>query len=154
MELKVIKEILVKAIQQSRQKFYTVTEVIHDTVPSSRVKHLPEKYNQNILLPPKLSLEENNKVMKKLNIFQNYIIWKLNLTEDELIEKHAKHFGFCRRNCLLPYDYEFTCFSGGYNLIKRKHELSKIQRKKIINGLKYAELKLFCISTDVCKIYE
>ena len=39
---------------------------------------------------------------------------------------------------------------------KRKHELSKIQRKKInfINPLKYAELKIFSICVDVYKIYE
>ena len=30
---------------------------------------------------------------------------------------------------LLPYEYEFTCISCGFNVIKRKHELSKIQRK-------------------------
>ena len=39
---------------------------------------------------------------------------------------------------------------------KRKHELSKIQRKKInfINRLKYAEVKTFSICVDVYKIYE
>ena len=41
-------------------------------------------------------------------------------------------------------------------MIKRQHELSKIQRKKIyfINRLKYAEHKIFCICVDVHKIYE
>ena len=39
---------------------------------------------------------------------------------------------------------------------KRKHELSKIQRKKInfINRLKYAEQKIFCICIDVYKFFE
>ena len=39
---------------------------------------------------------------------------------------------------------------------KRKHELSKIQRKKInfINRLKYAEQKIFCICIDLYKIYD
>ena len=39
---------------------------------------------------------------------------------------------------------------------KRKHELSKIQRKKInfINRLKYAEVKIFSICVDLYKIYE
>ena len=39
---------------------------------------------------------------------------------------------------------------------KRKHELSKIQRKKInfINRLKYAEVKKFSICVDVYKVYE
>ena len=41
-------------------------------------------------------------------------------------------------------------------MAKRKHELSKIQRKKInfINRLKYAEQKIFCVSIDIYKIYE
>ena len=75
----------------------------------------------------------------------------MELTEDEIIEKDGKNCGHCNRNTLLPYDYEFTCFSCGYNVNKRKHELSKIQRKKInfLNRLKYAEQKIFCICTDV-----
>ena len=57
---------------------------------------------------------------------------------------------------LLPSEYDFTCFSCGYNVNKRKNELSKIQRKKInfINRLKYAEQKKFCICIDLYKIYE
>ena len=54
----------------------------------------------------------------------------MELTEDDIIERYAKKCGHCNRNTLLPYEYEFTCFSSGYNLIKRKHQLSKIQRKK------------------------
>ena len=80
----------------------------------------------------------------------------MNLSEDQIIEKYAKKCGHCNRNTLLPYEYEFTCFSCGYNVNKRKNELSKIQRKKInfINRLKYAEQKIFCICIDVYKIYE
>ena len=39
---------------------------------------------------------------------------------------------------------------------KRKHELSKIQRKKLnfINRLKYAEVKIISICVDLYKIYE
>ena len=51
-------------------KLYTITEVIHDTIPSYRIDYLPERYNENLLLPTKLSLEENNYVMKKLNLIQ------------------------------------------------------------------------------------
>ena len=51
-------------------KLYTITEVIHNTIPSYRINYLPERYNENLLLPTKLSLEENNHVMKKLNLFQ------------------------------------------------------------------------------------
>ena len=54
----------------------------------------------------------------------------MNLSEDELIEKHGKLCGYCKRNHLLPYEYEWTCVSCGYNVIKTKHQLSKIQRKK------------------------
>ena len=80
----------------------------------------------------------------------------MELTEDEIIQKYAKNCSHCNRNMLLPYEYEYTCISCGYNVIKRKHELSKIQRKKInfINRLKYAEQKIFCICIDVYKIYE
>ena len=49
---------------------YTITEVIHDTIASYRLNYLPERYNENLLLPTKLSLHENNRVMKELNLFQ------------------------------------------------------------------------------------
>ena len=80
----------------------------------------------------------------------------MELTEDEMIEKYAKNCGHCNRNTLLPYEYEFTCISCGYNVNKRKHELSKIQRKKInfINRIKYAEQKIFCICIDLYKLYD
>ena len=51
-------------------KLYTIAEVIHDTIPSYRLNYLPERYNENLLLPTKLSLEENNQVMKELNLIQ------------------------------------------------------------------------------------
>ena len=51
-------------------KLYTITEIIHNTIPSYRINYLPERYNQNLLLPTKLSLEENNQVMKELNLIQ------------------------------------------------------------------------------------
>ena len=49
---------------------YKLYEVIHDTIPSYRLDYLPERYNQNLLLPTKLSLDENNQIMKKLNLIQ------------------------------------------------------------------------------------
>ena len=58
------------------------------------------------------------------------------MSEDETIEKHGKHCGYCLRNTLLTYEYEFTCVSCGYNIIKRKHELSEIQWKKKQNSQK------------------
>ena len=80
----------------------------------------------------------------------------MELTEDEIIQKYAKKCGHCKRNTMLPYEYEYTCFSCGYNVNKRKYELSKIQRKKInfINRLKYAEVKIFSICVDLYKSYE
>ena len=80
----------------------------------------------------------------------------MELTEDQMIEKYTKNCGHCRRNMLLPYEYEWTCFSCGYNVNKRKNELSKIQRKKInfINRLKYIEQKIFCICIDVYKVHD
>ena len=32
-------------------KLYTKTEIIHDTIPSYRIDYLPERYNENLLLP-------------------------------------------------------------------------------------------------------
>ena len=49
-------------------KLYTKTSVIHDTIPTYRINYLPERYNENLLLPTKLSPEENNQVMKELNL--------------------------------------------------------------------------------------
>ena len=77
------------------------------------------------------------------------------MTEDQIIEKYAKRCGHCIRNTLLPYEFELTCFSCGYNVNKRKHELSKIQRKKnFMNRLKYAEQKRFCTCIDLYMIYD
>ena len=51
-------------------KLYTITEIIYDTIPSYRNDYLPERYNENLLLPTKLSLQESNQVMKELNLIQ------------------------------------------------------------------------------------
>ena len=51
-------------------KLYSITEVIHDIIPSYRIDYLPERYNENLLLPTKLTLDLNNKVMKELNLIQ------------------------------------------------------------------------------------
>ena len=51
-------------------KLYTITEVIHDTNPSYRINYLTERYNENLLLPTKLSLEQNKQIMKELNLIQ------------------------------------------------------------------------------------
>ena len=51
-------------------KLYTITEIIYDTIPSYRLNYLPKRYNQNLLLPTKLTLDENNEIMKELNLIQ------------------------------------------------------------------------------------
>ena len=51
-------------------KLYTITEVIHDTIPSYRIEYLQERYNENLLLPTKLSIDKNNKILKELNLIQ------------------------------------------------------------------------------------
>ena len=51
-------------------KLFTITEVIHDTIPSYRIDNLLERYNENLLLPTKLTLDENNKIMKELKLIQ------------------------------------------------------------------------------------
>ena len=36
-------------------KLYTITEVNHDTIRSYRIDYLPERYNENLLLPTKIN---------------------------------------------------------------------------------------------------
>ena len=80
----------------------------------------------------------------------------MELTEDEIFERHGKPCGHCNGNTLLPYEYGWTCISCGFSLIKRKHDLTKLKRKKInfINRLKDDEQKVFCNCIDVYVIYE
>ena len=51
---------------------YKITEVIHDKIPSYRIDYLPERYNENLLLPTKLTHNENNQVMKQLSLIQQF----------------------------------------------------------------------------------
>ena len=51
-------------------KLYKITEVKHDTIPSFRIDYLPERFNENLLISTKLSIDENNQVMNKLNLIQ------------------------------------------------------------------------------------
>ena len=41
----------------------------------------------------------------------------MELAEDEIKQKYAKDCGHCNQNTLLPYEFEFTCVSCGYNII-------------------------------------
>ena len=57
----------------------------------------------------------------------------MELTDDEIILKNARQCGHCKRKTFLPDEHEFTGIVCGYNVIKRKNELSKVQRKKILS---------------------
>ena len=48
-------------------KLYTKTEVIYNTKLTYRIDYLPDRYNQNLLLPTKLTLEQNSQVTKEVN---------------------------------------------------------------------------------------
>ena len=51
-------------------KLYTINEIIHKTIPSDRINYLPERYKENLLLPTKIALDENNQVKMKQNLIQ------------------------------------------------------------------------------------
>ena len=63
-----------------------------------------------MLIPTKLSLEENIQAIKKLNLIQQYNKRLKELREDEINEKNRTFCKHCDRNLLLPYKYEWTCF--------------------------------------------
>ena len=45
-----------------------ITEIIHNTLPSYHIKILPERYNQSTLKKSKLTLDENDRKIAKLNL--------------------------------------------------------------------------------------
>ena len=49
-------------------KLYKITEIVNDTIPSYKINNLPERYNETLLKKTKLTLKENNSVMKKLRL--------------------------------------------------------------------------------------
>ena len=51
-------------------KVYTITEVIHNAIASYRIDFLHESCNENLLLPTKLTPEQNNQIKRKLNLTQ------------------------------------------------------------------------------------
>ena len=53
----------------------------------------------------------------------------MELTEDQIIEKHAENCGYCVQINLLPNANECSSDSCGYSVTKQKQELSKIQRQ-------------------------
>ena len=75
----------------------------------------------------------------------------MQLSEDRTNRKNAKQWSHCTPNKLVPYEYEWTCFSCGYNVREWKNCLGKIQQRKInfVNRLKNAERKSMCYCIDV-----
>ena len=49
-------------------KLYEITEIVNDAIPSYKINNLPERYNESLLKKTKLTLKENNSVMKKLRL--------------------------------------------------------------------------------------
>ena len=49
-------------------KLYKITEIINDTLPSSHINNLKERYNESLLKKTEVTMKENNSVMKKLKI--------------------------------------------------------------------------------------
>ena len=49
-------------------RLYKNTEIINDTIPSYKIKNLPERYNESLLKKTNLTIKENNSIMKKLRL--------------------------------------------------------------------------------------
>ena len=47
---------------------YKITDKINDTIPSSKIDNIKERYNEALLKKTELTLKENKDVIKKLNI--------------------------------------------------------------------------------------
>ena len=51
-------------------------QLIHDAIPSFILKYLAERYNDNLIRPSKLTLDENLRVMKELILIQKTLLKK------------------------------------------------------------------------------
>ena len=47
---------------------YKINQIINDTKPSYRIDNLPERYNEVLWKKTKLTMKENDRVLKKLNL--------------------------------------------------------------------------------------
>ena len=79
----------------------------------------------------------------------------MQLTEHEIIEKYGQNCPSCNRNCMLSYEYEYTCYFCNHTIIKTKKQLSNISRKKqnFALRLNYAKKKILTICVDIAQIY-
>ena len=46
-------------------KLHTITQIIRDTNPSYRINYLQDRYNNNLLRPTKLTLDESDQYIKE-----------------------------------------------------------------------------------------
>ena len=53
----------------------------------------------------------------------------MELTEDQPNKKYVTEYKLFGRTTLIPYEYEFSFDVCGYDVAKKNHEFSKIQRK-------------------------
>ena len=53
----------------------------------------------------------------------------MELREDEIIQKYGRNCGHRNRNTLLPYEYEFRCFSCGFNVTNKNMNSLKFNEK-------------------------
>ena len=51
----------------------------------------------------------------------------MELTADQIFESYGKKCMLRLGSTLLPYKYEWICFSCGYNVMKRENELTKLK---------------------------
>ena len=54
----------------------------------------------------------------------------MNLIKHEQIGKNAKQCIHCRRNTLLPYEYDWTCIACGCIITREENDLSKNSKNK------------------------
>ena len=70
-------------------ELYTTTEVIYDTIFSNRITYLLERYNESLLSLIETTLDENNQVMKQLNLIQKDHHFSMELTDNLIIKNNA-----------------------------------------------------------------
>ena len=51
----------------------------------------------------------------------------MELSDDQIIEKFAKQRLLSLRKTIAPYECEWTCTACGYNVIRRKNEVTEIR---------------------------
>ena len=117
----------VKEIQHIWATDFIKQQKSHTIQSRAIEKAIDPENSENLLRPTKLTLNENNQVMKKLKLLQKSINIQMRMTEDENIDKYVVQSMHHTPN---TYEYDFICISCGYNFTKRKTVLTKRERKK------------------------